>query len=149
MNQIYAQFRYLDSDNSGVIDVNEFIVTNCITSEIFGELVFSLFDANKSGKLDFEEYLIAIWNYCSLSKDGLAKFAFDIFDVDNSGSLTIEEIKDVISIIWGNENNDRVAKVLKSLNGIKQSSLNEQLTSEQFIETSKRFPNLLFPVFEV
>ena len=40
LNQIYAQFRYLDSDNSGVIDVNEFIITNCITSEIFGELVF-------------------------------------------------------------------------------------------------------------
>ena len=145
LNQIYAQFRELDSDNSGVVDVSEFIIHNHITSEIFGELVFSLFDANKSGKLDFEEYLTAVWNYCSLSKDGLAKFAFDIFDVNNSGTLSTEEINEIVAIIWGYEN-DRVGKVLKSLNNDKKSN---ELHAADFIDMSKHFPVLLFPVFEV
>ena len=145
LNKIYKQFRELDSDNSGVIDVSEFIVVNEITSEIFGELVFSLFDANKSGKLDFEEYMIAVWNYCTLHKDGLAEFAFDIFDVNSSGSLSVEEINEVIAIIWGYQKNDRLTKVLLSLNTNKLT----EISRLDFVEMSKHFPVLLFPIFEV
>ena len=61
MDLLYNQFTGLDADSSGFIDVSEFIVHHNISSEIFGELVFALFDRDKSGRLDFIEYMIALW----------------------------------------------------------------------------------------
>lgn len=145
LNAIYTQFCVLDSDNSGEVEVEEFIIHNEIASDIFGELVFTLFDQNKSGKLDFQEYVIAVWNYCTLPKDGLARFAFDIFDVDNSGTLTFPEIKEAVDMIWGFKGNDRVTLAMKHL----IENNNREISGTDFIDIAKHFPILLFPVFEV
>ena len=56
---------------------------------MFGEMVFRLLDKDRSNELDFTEYLIAIWNFCSLNKDSLAAFTFQIFDTDGSGKELI------------------------------------------------------------
>jgi Ca2+-binding EF-hand superfamily protein len=142
---IYNQFCYIDSDGSGIVDVSEFVVFHNISSEIFGELVFSLFDRDKSGKLDFQEYLTALWNYCTMERDALSRFAFEIFDVDNSRILTIEDIREIIEIIWGYKHNDRVEKVLKRFH----ENGTDEVNVVDFVDMTKHVPALLFPVFEV
>ena len=48
---------------------------------------FSLFDEDKSGELDFREFVISLWNYCTFDKNDLVKFAFDLYDMDQSGII--------------------------------------------------------------
>ena len=48
-----------------------------------------------SGEIDFREFVIALWNYCTLGKAALILFAFDLYDNDNSGKIDIDEITDV------------------------------------------------------
>ena len=38
-----------------------------------------------SGAIDFHEFVIALYNYCTMGKPGLTMFSFDLYDVDNSG----------------------------------------------------------------
>jgi Ca2+-binding EF-hand superfamily protein len=145
INALFRQFCNIDFDHSGIVDVSEFIVYHHITSEIIGELIFSLFDRDKSGKIDFQEYMVALWNYCTLNKDSLARFAFEIFDVDNSGVLTKEDIQEVIDIIWGYQKNERLNNVTKLFSDNKTG----EIKADEFVEMSKHFPMLLLPIFEV
>ena len=46
-------------------------------------------DEDQSGEIDFREFVIAIWNYCSFTKSALILFAFDLYDIDNSGTIGI------------------------------------------------------------
>jgi Ca2+-binding EF-hand superfamily protein len=59
-------------------------------------------DNDNSGKLDFEEYIISLWNICSITNDSLPMFVFKLFDSDDSGVLSHEEVDYMIHIICGN-----------------------------------------------
>ena len=49
-------------------------------------------DQDKSGKIDFVEFVAAIFNYCTHTWQGLCKYAFDLFDEDGSGFLDVNEV---------------------------------------------------------
>lgn len=87
VNGLYKNYRQIDVDDSGSISVHEFIVANGISCDMFGEIVFRLLDNDRSGDLSFVEYMIAVWNFCSLDRDSLAAFTFQIFDTDGSGKV--------------------------------------------------------------
>ena len=40
-----------------------------------------------SGEIDFREFVICVWNYCTFSLKSLCQFAFSLFDLDGSGVL--------------------------------------------------------------
>jgi hypothetical protein len=44
-------------------------------------------DEDQSGEIDFREFVVCIWNYCSFDLKSLVNFAFTLFDTDASGSL--------------------------------------------------------------
>lgn len=39
----------------------------------FTKRIFSIFDDDKSGEIDFREFVLSIWNYCTLGKTSLSK----------------------------------------------------------------------------
>ena len=41
----------------------------------------------------FDEFLVGLYNYCTMDKGTLVKFAFDLFDVDGSGEIDHLELK--------------------------------------------------------
>lgn len=52
-----------------------------------------IFDEDGSGSIDFREFVMSLWNYCTLSKAALIMFAFDLYDNDNSGEIDIGEVE--------------------------------------------------------
>lgn len=38
-------------------------------------------------ELDFREFVAAMWNYCTLSHEGLVQFVFQLYDMDVSNQL--------------------------------------------------------------
>ena len=71
--RLHRTFGKVDLDNSGTIDVVELLTVIDVDRTPFSERVFSIFDEDKSGKIDFYEFVLSLWNYCTLSRVTLGK----------------------------------------------------------------------------
>lgn len=61
------KFDKMDVDGRGTVDVDEFVVTLRLESSKFTERVFEVFtDEEDGGTLDFYQYVVSLWNYCTL-----------------------------------------------------------------------------------
>ena len=71
--KLYTVYTSLDMDKSETIDVSEFLRAIDYDSTPFSRRVFSMFDGDGSGAIDYFEYVISVWNYCTLNKHTLGK----------------------------------------------------------------------------
>lgn len=65
----------------------------------FSDRVFTFLDKDASGKLDFREYCLGIWNYCTYDVRQMARVAFSFFDVEKIGMIDMVRGIDMLSII--------------------------------------------------
>lgn len=85
--KIFHAFEKVDQDKSGQIDVDEFFNGLRIEPTPFGECVFKVADVSNDGEIDFGEFFVAIYNFCSFDEYSMMQFCFNIFDVDRSGEI--------------------------------------------------------------
>jgi len=142
---IYKAFERVDKDKSGEIDVDEFFHGLKIEPTPFGKLVFQVADVSHDGEIDFGEFFVAMYNFCSFDEHSLMSFCFNIFDVDKSGSIERSEVKALVKMMRGNsskldEMTDSLLKKMDS-DGDGEMSLNE------FKAMNKRAPSMLQPAF--
>lgn len=71
-------FKKIDVDKSGQIDVAELLAFLNIDRTQFTQRLFTIFDDDHSGCIDFQEFVLSCWNYCSLSRTSLLMFSFDL-----------------------------------------------------------------------
>lgn len=65
---LYKQFQDIDVDGSGSLDIVEMLVALHIEKTDFTRRIFGVFDKDRSGKIDFEEFVLGMWNFCTLQK---------------------------------------------------------------------------------
>lgn len=83
--ELAAIFRDSDADGNDVLDVDEFLARVKIASP-FARRIFSIFDADGSAGLDFREFVVALYMFCSLSPEGVQDFAFRAFASPRKGA---------------------------------------------------------------
>jgi Ca2+-binding EF-hand superfamily protein len=172
---IHRIFHTADLDKSGEIDIAELLTVMDVERTPFSERVFSLFDENHSGRIDFLEFILSLWNYCTLSiytlgmflpisplmhsysltmanlstvSSGLGVFAFDLFDTDKSGVLDGQEIDRMFVELFGAnymESNISARKIRQDLQDYMK--YDQDITLSHFIEFSFHHEYLLFPAF--
>lgn len=69
--RFYKVFGKVDMDGGGTIDLVEMLTVIDVERTPFTERVFSIFDDDKSGKIDFGEFVLALWNYNTLTRISL------------------------------------------------------------------------------
>lgn len=67
ISKLYNIFQKVDVDCSGTIGLAELLALMDVERTAFSERVFSIFDEDGSGAIDFREFVLALWNYCTLS----------------------------------------------------------------------------------
>ena len=70
-NEIRTMFKIfsrVDFDKSGSIALAELLAHIDLDRTRFTERIFSIFDADGSGEIDFREFVLSLWNYCTLTK---------------------------------------------------------------------------------
>jgi Ca2+-binding EF-hand superfamily protein len=72
--QMYDIFKKVDLDDSGCVDIVELLTLLDVERTVFTEHVFTVFDADGSGKVDFKEFVLSIWNYCTIGTASLGNF---------------------------------------------------------------------------
>lgn len=94
---LFDVYSDLDVDGSGAIDSEEFLNHFGLDqTRRFAKRLFEFMDDDKSGELDFLEFVVATWNYATLTKEDMPLFIFDLYDEDASNSLDLEEISDIL-----------------------------------------------------
>lgn len=71
VSNFYKLFKKVDFDNSGSVDIVELLTLLDVERTRFTEHVFTLFDSDGSGKVDFREFVLAVWNYCTIGATSL------------------------------------------------------------------------------
>lgn len=71
--QLYEIYVKVDCDKSGSIDVVELLTLLDIERTIFTERIFSAFDKDHTGKIDFYEFVVCVWKFCVLGNSAICK----------------------------------------------------------------------------
>ena len=85
--RLHEQFVIIDKDGSGAIELWELLDYLDLQRNRFAKRVFAIFDADGSNQIDFKEFVVALWQYCTLGRPQLVMFAFDLYDRDSSGAV--------------------------------------------------------------
>lgn len=117
----------------------------------FSEKAFTVMDRDGSGEVDYIEFVLAVWNYCSFSHTSLVRFAFDLYDLDGSGEIEHEEAVRCVREVWGSawEQSSSAQKIISKLDVLMEGTPSGKLSVQKFQEFALRHPMLLFPAFQL
>ncbi len=143
-------FNTIDKDHSGSIELLELLMYMDIERTPFTKRVFSIFDEDGSNTIDFKEFVMSLWNYCTLGKATLLLFAFDIYDRDSSGEISVLEIQAMLRDVYGDayERNAHAKKIISKLDDILPGGC-EGVDVDTFRAFAIKHQALLYPAFEI
>lgn len=102
MDELQRAFKALDINKTGVLSKEELMIGY---RQFMGDLaeaevdrIMAIADTDKSGAIDYSEWVVATINKEQLLSDEKLKQAFDLFDRDGGGSISSSEIKEVLGI---------------------------------------------------
>ena len=132
-------------EREGFISLKEFLIHFDLDASPFSKRVFGVMDHDESGKVDFCEFVMTLYSYCTHDWHGLVDFAFDIVDKSHDDALSFAELRELIETVYGHELDETCEQVLAKID----KNHDDQLSRAEFHCQSRKFPVLLFPAFHI
>ena len=66
----------------------------------FADYVFNVFDSDKSGSIDFKEFICALSVTSQGKMEGKLDWAFQLYDIDGDGKISYEEMLAIVEAIY-------------------------------------------------
>ncbi|QDS78162.1 Neuronal calcium sensor 1 [Venturia effusa] len=112
----------------------------------FADYVFNVFDADKSGTIDFKEFICALSVTSRGKMEDKLDWAFQLYDIDGDGKISYDEMLKIVSAIYkmvGSmvklpEDEDTPEKRVKKIFKMMDKDENGSLDMAEFKEGSKR-----------
>lgn len=103
--EVFKAFACSDIREQGLVTVKDFFLyINCkptkFTERIFYSDTFKDEDGQYQSGLIFKEFFILMWNYCTLSYEGIAHYIYEIFDIDNENNLERPHIMTIWRMLY-------------------------------------------------
>lgn len=73
----------------------------CVTP--FSRELFSSFGDKSELQVNFREFVLTIWNFCTQTHSSLTAFAFDLYDKSSQGSIDKHELEKMLCDIYGDK----------------------------------------------
>ncbi|KAI5244964.1 neuronal calcium sensor 1 [Aureobasidium subglaciale] len=112
----------------------------------FADYVFNVFDADKSGSIDFKEFICALSVTSRGKMEDKLDWAFQLYDIDGDGQISYNEMLAIVEAIYkmvGSmvklpEDEDTPEKRVRKIFRMMDKDENGSLDMEEFKEGSKR-----------
>lgn len=103
--KLFAVFASIDYNRNGSIDSIECFRYFQAPRTKFTERIFFFDkrdpDTNELIKsLNFKEFVLLFWSFCTLTPEGIARYIFEIFDVENAFSLTRAHLETMYRMLY-------------------------------------------------
>ena len=108
--------------------------------------LFRLFDPQEEGHMDFREFILSSLNFVVVDKETRVSMAFRLYDEDKTGFISEREVEEILR---GNHMLGLASVQRKAQTIMKQAASNDKgaITLQEFIVVTKKFPNIMLPVF--
>lgn len=154
--QFLKMFEKIDTDHSGSISLYEFFDYFRLDENEFIERAFNVMDFDKEGthggsgvgEMNYTEFFVSLFNFCTLTRPTLEKFTFAVIDKDNSGVIDREEMHDMIEMLHSNRRDPQGdnAEAKKIMNLLDENH-DGAVTLDEFQRCSRRVASMMFPAF--
>ncbi len=100
------------------------------------------------GSLNYPEFFISLWNFCTLTHNTLVKFTFDLYDIDGSGELSIDEVFAMVRTIHPQGSKDQGRAEAKKLMVLMDKTDEDGfVTFEEFLGAHRKLGTVIYPAF--
>ncbi|EAR82072.2 calmodulin-domain kinase (macronuclear) [Tetrahymena thermophila SB210] len=140
-NQLNKIFKALDKNGDGILTKNEIFegyrqFMSAEEAEFEVNKIMNQVDIDKSGAIDYTEFILATMEKKTLSKEKLLE-SFLLFDQDGNGFITAEELKQVL----GNHLSQKDNKIWLDLIGETDANGDGKISFEEFTEMMMKYSN--------
>ena len=134
----------------GVVTVESFTQHFDIPQLELVRLIFTPFDEDGNGILDFEEFLLILCTFASYTRPELLMYIFRIFDANNGGTIDRQEFNRLVRTMHDGENlfPKELALAVEQFHAANADNVDD-ITFDQFRAADRRTPLLLWPAFRV
>eukprot|EP01118_Nematostelium_gracile_P019682 TRINITY_DN921_c0_g2_i1.p1 TRINITY_DN921_c0_g2~~TRINITY_DN921_c0_g2_i1.p1 ORF type:complete len:187 (+),score=52.69 TRINITY_DN921_c0_g2_i1:84-644(+) len=102
--ELKAMFKQFKKETpSGVINKEEFrevMKQMGVTDEFLQDLIFNVFDDNKDGSINFQEFVTALSVMTRGDPNEKLEFAFSMYDLDGNGFIDKEEMVQIMGAFY-------------------------------------------------
>ncbi|GMH63945.1 hypothetical protein TL16_g03846 [Triparma laevis f. inornata] len=142
INKFWKIFYKMNKTHDGEVSIIEFMNYFDLNRTPYVVKCFAYCDTVGGGEMDFLEFIVSVWNFCTLDARTLTNFTFDLYDLDDDGEIAYDEIEAMIKELYG---------IGWDTSSLAREALNElALLSEKYgggIPLDAFIRMLLFPAF--
>mmetsp|Transcript_35312 Transcript_35312/g.82456 ORF Transcript_35312/g.82456 Transcript_35312/m.82456 type:complete len:356 (+) Transcript_35312:84-1151(+) len=148
IKKVYKRFQDIDSDQSGVIEYEEFIQALDIEDNQTSRQMFRVFDMDGSGSIELKEFIVVLSRYTAAAKTEKLKFAFMMYDEDGSGTIEREELINMLraSFVVENLNAEELESKADQIFEYLKLPKNGHITYDNFLKLSQAQQGLVYPL---
>lgn len=86
----------------GWVDLKKLYKYINVQPTAFCEYVFNYYNtSDQKGFINFRDFVVILWNFCTLSAPTLVDYVFSVYDADNSKDIDLQEAKILIQDMYG------------------------------------------------
>ena len=114
-------FYRLDNDGSRSVDFDEFAKFFDIDNTPYSKKCFMLMDTTGTGEINFAQFVVACWNYCTYDKNGLTGFSFKLYDTSGIGQIPMDDVFTLVEDVYDLDKGMRGFDYSGTVNVVKNS----------------------------
>lgn len=145
-------FHRVDTDWSGAISPLEFWMFFDIERGTFTDQVFDVFDSDASHEVDYREFVMAIWNYCTCGLTQLAELAHELYANKETRTIRRADADRLLDEVFDHDaRSANAAGVRAQLYALGSDWGRDDfgVSLRDFIALSRRVPMCLQPAFKL
>ena len=100
------------------------------------------------GSLNYTEFFVSLYNFCTLTHDTLVRFTFAVMDADGSGTISRDEMFDMVDMLHENTKGGSGPQARRIMD-VLDSDGNGDVTLDEFLAANRKVGTLMFPAFRL